>query len=229
GAPRLSGVISSRVDVRAAAAGAERAVERRAEPLLALFRPGAGWAAAEILLAVAWDRLIANSAHDSACACCTDPVADQVLVRYGEARQIGDALADQALIDLAAETGTAAGELLVVNTSPQTRSGVVEVTMPASADPSEGLVGPDGIPRAVQLLGVAREEVFAARVAGPKVGWGADRILGSTFGGRPVRAWSLDRPAAADPHPSPCLRFEVAGPDEAAVGLEDARATLVAL
>ena len=41
-APLLSGVISNRVDVRAAAAAAERAVERRAEPLLALFRPARG-------------------------------------------------------------------------------------------------------------------------------------------------------------------------------------------
>ena len=41
-APLLAGVISNRVDVRAAAAAAERAVERRAEPLLALFRPAGG-------------------------------------------------------------------------------------------------------------------------------------------------------------------------------------------
>ena len=37
-----------------------RAVERRADPLLALFRPAEEWAAAETLLAVAWDRLIAE-------------------------------------------------------------------------------------------------------------------------------------------------------------------------
>src|SRR5205085_138852 len=37
GAPLLAGVIFNRVDVRAAAAAAERAVEPRAEPLLALF------------------------------------------------------------------------------------------------------------------------------------------------------------------------------------------------
>jgi hypothetical protein len=229
GAPLLSGVISNRVDVRAAAAGAERALERRAEPLLALLRPAAEWAAAETLLGVAWERLIANSAHDSACACCTDPVADQVLVRYGEARQIGDALADQALADLAAETGTAAGQVLVVNTQPVTRSGVAEVTMSAATDPNEHLVGQDGIPRVVQLLGVTCDEVFAARVAGPKVGWVADRIAGSTFDGRPVRAWSLDRPSTDDPARGRCLRFEAAGTDEAPVDLEEARAALLAL
>ncbi|HKN41006.1 MAG TPA: alpha-mannosidase, partial [Acidimicrobiia bacterium] len=228
--PLLSGVISNRVDVRAAAAAAERAVERRAEPLLALFRPAAEWAAAAPLLAVAWDRLIANSAHDSACACCTDVVADQVLVRYAEAAQIGDGLADEALADLAAETGAGAGEVLVVNTQPVTRAGVVEVTGPAGADPNEAFVGPDGISRAVQALGVARDEVFATRVAGPKVGWVADRIAGSTFDGHPVRAWSLTpTPAGGGPDPGPCLRFEAAGPDDTTVDLAGARDALLAL
>ena len=227
-APLLSGVISNRVDVRAAAAAAEQAVERRAEPLLALFRPPEEWAAAAPLLAVAWNRLIANSAHDSACACCTDPVADQVLVRYSEARQIGDALADQALADLAAETGTAAGEVLVVNTQPQARSGIVEITVPAGRDPHENFVGTDGIPRAVQLLGLESEEVFAARVAGGKVGWVADRIDGATFDGRPVGRWSLDTgPGDPGGENEPCLRFEAAGPDAAPVGLDNARQALL--
>src|SRR5205814_1101153 len=85
-----------------------------------------------------------NSAHDSACACCTDEVADQVLVRYAEARQIGDALAGRALAGLAAEIGAAAGDVVVVNTRPPTRSGIVEVTLPAGADAEECLVGGGG-------------------------------------------------------------------------------------
>ena len=220
GAPLLTGVISNRVDVRAAAAAAERAVERRAEPLLALFRPAKEWEAAGGLLAVAWDRLIANSAHDSACACCTDAVADQVLARYAEARQVADALAEQALADLAAETGTGRGEVLVVNIRPGVRAGVVEVTAPAGAEPQEGFVGLDGIPRTVQLLGVSRTEVFAARVAGAKVGWVADRIEGCMFDGHPVRRWSVNL------EPERLLQFEAAGPGEAAVELAEARDTL---
>jgi len=221
-APLLAGVVSNRVDVRRAAAAAERAVERRAEPLLALFRPEAEWDAAAPLLDVAWDRLIANSAHDSAGGCCTDAAADEVLVRYAEARQIGDALAEAALADLAAETGCGAGEVLVVNTGAATRSGVIEVTVPAGLDPDEAFVGADGIPRAVQLLSVGRREVFAARVAGAKVGWVADRIAGSAFDGHPVRAWSLD--GGRDR-----LMFEAAGLDDDPVDLDDARRTLLAL
>jgi hypothetical protein len=224
GAPLLAGVISNRVDVRGAAAAAERAVERRAEPLLALYRPAEEWAAAGGLLAVAWDRLIANSAHDSACACCTDAVTDQVLVRYAEARQVGDALADQALADLAAETGTGPGDMLVVNTRPETRGGVVEVTVPAGRDQSEGFVGSDGIARVAQLLDVSRDELFAARVAGTKVGWVADRIVGRTFDGHLVQEWelSLDEPER-------CLRFTAAGPDDPAIDLGDARTALLEL
>ena len=221
GAPLLAGVVSNRVDVRAAAAAAERAVERRAEPLLALFRPAGEWAAASGLLAVAWDRLIVNSAHDSACACCTDAVAEQVLVRYAEARQIGDALAHQAITDLATEAGTGPGEVLVVNTRPGSRSGVVEVSLPAGQDPSEAFVGPDGFARAIQLLDVTRSELFAARVAGAKVGWVADRIAESTFDGQPIRAWSVESRQGR------VLHFEAAGPDEGAVDLKEARDVLL--
>jgi hypothetical protein len=225
-APMLSGMISNRVDVRAAAAAAERAVERRAEPLLALFRPPSEWTAAVALLGIAWNRLIANSAHDSACACCTDDVADQVLVRYAEARQIGDALADRALADLAAETGTAPGAVLVVNTSPRTRSGIVEVTVPAGPEPTEDFVGPDGIGRAVQLLGVGRDEAFVARVVGSKVGWVADRMAGTTFDGRPVRTWSLE-PGPKDAPTT--MTFQAAGLDDAPLDLDEARDALLAL
>ncbi|HEV7864140.1 MAG TPA: glycoside hydrolase family 38 C-terminal domain-containing protein, partial [Acidimicrobiia bacterium] len=226
-APLLSGVISNRVDVRAAAATAERVVERRAEPLLALFRPAAEWSAAAGLLAVAWDRLIANSAHDSACACCTDPVAAQVLARYAEARQIGEALADQALGDLVAEIGSPAGAVVVVNPTMATRSGVVAVTTDAGSDPAAPMTGPDGIVRAVQLLGLTRAEVFAAQVSGAKVGWVADRIIGSAFDGRPVRSWAVERAVATGGVTR--LRFEAAGPDDVPVDVGDARRALLDL
>ena len=63
---------------------------------------------------------------------------------------------------------------------------------------------------------------FAACVAGPKVGWVADRIAGSSFDGHPVRAWSLE------PGPDR-LTFEGAGLDDGPVDLDDARRTLLAL
>ena len=55
------------------------------------------------LLDVAWRKLVLNSAHDSSCACSHDEVVDAVMVRYQEARHVGDGLARDAARRLAAE------------------------------------------------------------------------------------------------------------------------------
>src|SRR5438445_8357205 len=73
----LMGVASNRVDVKQAAARAERALERQAEPLTALLLPPELWPGAELRLA--WREMIRNSAHDSICACSTDEVGLAVL------------------------------------------------------------------------------------------------------------------------------------------------------
>src|SRR3954452_17462458 len=86
----LMGVASNRVDIHRVCALAERAIEKRAEPLRALFRVADAYPHA--LLNLAWKLLVANSAHDSSCACSADEVVDQVAVRYAEARQLGDGL-----------------------------------------------------------------------------------------------------------------------------------------
>jgi len=122
----LMGVASNRLDVKQAAARVERSLERRAEPLSALFLPAERWPRAE--LALAWREVIRNSAHDSSCACSADEVVDAVLHRYAEARQIGDALARKALRvqgDSFAESGA-----YVVNASGRTRGGVVQLVVP---------------------------------------------------------------------------------------------------
>src|SRR5438270_11894943 len=129
----LMGVVSNRVDVKQAAAGAERALERRAEPLSALFLPAERWPDAE--LGVAWTGRIRNSAHDSSCACSVDEVVDAVRYRYAEARQVGAGLARRALRALASSFAEAG--IYVVNPSAPTRGGVVEVVV-AGADSVEG-------------------------------------------------------------------------------------------
>ena len=129
----LMGVASNRVDVRAAAARAERALERRAEPLCALFLDPGRWP--ETLLAEAWLGVIRNSAHDSVCACSADDVVDAVLVRYAEAGHIADGLAARALEQVAAVVTTDGP--VVVNSSARTRGGVVELVLPGEG-PVEG-------------------------------------------------------------------------------------------
>ena len=89
----LMNVISARVDLKVAAARAERRLERYAEPLAALH--GTAWPAR--LLELAWRRLVENSAHDSICGCSHDEVVAQVIGRYAEAEQIATGLVTSVL------------------------------------------------------------------------------------------------------------------------------------
>ena len=91
----LMGVTSNRVDVKRRGALAERELERRAEPLAALFQAPADYP--DRLLELAWLEMVRNSAHDSICACSVDDVVDAVLHRYAEARAIASGLADRAV------------------------------------------------------------------------------------------------------------------------------------
>ena len=90
----LMGVASNRVDVKQAAAAAERALERVAEPMCALLTAPDAWP--QTALDVAWREVIRNSAHDSVCACSHDDVVAAVLHRYAEARHTADVLTERA-------------------------------------------------------------------------------------------------------------------------------------
>jgi hypothetical protein len=130
----LMGVASNRVDVKQAAARAERSLEQLAEPLSALFVPADRWPAP--FLDLAWTLLIRNSAHDSVCACSADEVVDAVHHRYAEARQLGEGLTEQAV--QAVGRSMAAPGPVVVNPSAHPRGGLVDVIVPAVGTP-----GPD--------------------------------------------------------------------------------------
>jgi alpha-mannosidase len=122
----LMGVASNRVDVKQAAARAERALERLAEPLAALAFAADEWPGS--LLDLAWREVIRNAAHDSVCACSADEVVDAVLHRYAEARQIADGITERAVRALSRslrEPGP-----VIVNPSGRPRGGVVELVVP---------------------------------------------------------------------------------------------------
>ena len=129
----LMGVASNRVDVKQAAAVAERALERLAEPLSALFLPPERWPGA--LLDEAWLEVIRNSAHDSICACSVDEVCDAVLHRFAEATAIADGLTERALQALGATVGVGGRVPVVVNPSQRARGGVVELRLPGEEVP----------------------------------------------------------------------------------------------
>ena len=117
----LMNVVSARVDLKAAAARAERLLERYAEPLTALH--GDAWPAR--LLELAWRRLVDNSAHDSICGCSHDAVVAQVIGRYAEAEQIAAGVV-KATIDRIGRS-VPSGGWAVVNPSPVDREELVEL------------------------------------------------------------------------------------------------------
>jgi mannosylglycerate hydrolase len=125
----LMGVASNRVDVKQAAAVAERTLERIAEPLAALWLPHPErW---RPVLDSAWLEVLRNAAHDSICACSHDEVGDAVLHRYHEATRTASGIADRAVGAALARMHEAGA--FVLNPSARTRAGVVELDLPGDA------------------------------------------------------------------------------------------------
>ncbi|HEY5171117.1 MAG TPA: glycoside hydrolase family 38 C-terminal domain-containing protein, partial [Acidimicrobiia bacterium] len=166
-------------------------LEKQAEPLSALFLPAEQYPHA--LAEIAWRKLVLNSAHDSSCACSSDEVVDQVLVRYYEARQIGDGLTHDAMRALASQVGAPAQTTVVANPTARARSGIVDARVPGTG-PCH-FVGPDGQAHPVQALGEVGGEIggegFQTMVTGQKVRWVLDMMRGTEFAGRQIRAYEV--------------------------------------
>ncbi|MEY2425249.1 MAG: 2-O-(6-phospho-alpha-D-mannosyl)-D-glycerate hydrolase, partial [Actinomycetota bacterium] len=94
--------------------------------LSALFLPAESWPGT--LLAIAWKEMLRNAAHDSICACSADDVVDAVMVRFQEARHVGEGLTYQAKRTLAAQCPSPGA--VIINPSARTRGGLVELEVP---------------------------------------------------------------------------------------------------
>ena len=217
----LMGVASNRVDVHQVCAAAERALERRAEPLSALFLPPDQYPHA--LIDVGWRNLVLNSAHDSSCACSHDEVVDAVVVRYQEARQVGDALAADALHHLATTIDAAPGSTVVANPTRADRGGLVHGFVPG--DGPLHFIADDGTRRSAQVLRTIGGEGFATVVTGQKVRWVLELMRGPEFAG--ARIARVDREQAENGDWE--FTFHAARAGEALLDLEDARDDLLAL
>src|SRR5439155_1556792 len=222
-ANHLMGVGSNRVAVHRACAAAERALERTGEPLCALLLPPDRYPHA--LADVAWRKLVCNSAHDSSCACSTDEVVDQVVVRYAEARQIGQGLTHDAVEHLASQIDAPAGATVVVNPTGHARTGIVEITVPGEGP----VVVVDGqrSTRPTQLVGEISGDAYTAMVTGQKVLWVLDLVRGSEFAGRTITSFTITQPSTADGLYDIALRE--AGPGEPPCDLGEVRERLLAL
>jgi hypothetical protein len=165
---------------------------------------------------------VLNSAHDSSCACSDDEVVDHVLVRYREARQIGDGLVRDALHVVGAEVDAPAGATVVVNPTARPRRDVVEGIVPGSG-PCH-FVGSDGEPRATQIIGELRGEGYNTMVTGQKVRWVLDLMRGTEFAGRQITSYEIvETPEFHD------VVLQEAGPGEARRDLTALKAQMLAL
>ena len=192
----LMGVASNRVDVHQACAAAERALERRAEPLAALFLP------ADAVPARAARRSrgatsCCNSAHDSSCACSHDEVVDQVLVRYHEARQIGDGLDARRGARARARGRRAAGRDRRREPD-RARRGRASSRARCPGDGPVHFVDAGRHARARRRsLGEISGEGYATMVTGQKVRWVLDLMRGTEFAGRTIASYD-GRPTGDD-------------------------------
>jgi mannosylglycerate hydrolase len=184
----LPGVVSARIDLKAACARAERWLERYAEPLQALY--GDAWPGP--FLRQAWTRMFQNAAHDSICGCSADEVSAQVLVRYAEAEQIGRELTQRVLTRIAAEVP--GGAFAVVNPSPHERTDIVELELVVPDEwEAVALELPDGSQVPTQEIGRQEPLLWEVKLVGADVPVAIGRRLhGRELFGRYVNGYRIE-------------------------------------
>ncbi len=218
----LMGVASNRVDVHQAAAHAERALERLAEPLCALLLPATDFPHA--LLGIGWRELVLNSAHDSSCACSHDEVVEAVRVRYQEARHVGEALTRDALRQLATTIDAPPSSTIVVNPGAHTRTGLVTVPLPG-AGPVHLVAVDDGTPCPTQVVSTGAGEGISTVVVGQKIRWVLEMMRGPELAG--ARIARVEQARLDDGTVE--FTFHDAAPGDAELDLEATKETLLAL
>jgi 2-O-(6-phospho-alpha-D-mannosyl)-D-glycerate hydrolase len=184
----LPGVVSARIDLKAACSHAERRLERYAEPLQTLY----GDADPEPFLRQAWTRMFQNAAHDSICGCSADAVSAQVLVRYAEAEQIAEELTQGTLRRIAAQVPR--GAHAVVNPSPWQRTDLVELELVVPEDwEAVALELPDGTQLPTQELRRQDRLLWEQKLVGATVPEAvARRLHGRELFGRYVNGYRIE-------------------------------------
>jgi mannosylglycerate hydrolase len=184
----LPGVVSARIDLKAACSRAERWLERYAEPLHTLY--GEEWP--EPFLREAWSRMFQNAAHDSICGCSADEVSAQVLVRYAEAEQIGRELAQRVVARIAADVPL--GAFVAVNPSPHHRVDLLELELVVPDEwEAVALELPDGTKVPTQELRRQEPMLWETALAGADVPVAiARRLHGRELFGRYVNGYRIE-------------------------------------
>jgi len=190
----LMNVTSARIDVKAAAARAERLLERYAEPLTALH--GGPWP--ERPLELAWRRVVDNSAHDSICGCSHDAVHAQVLSRFAEAEQLARGILSRTLDRIGRRAGT--GRWAAVNPSPVAREEIVELDVSVPRHVETVVLRSGGRPIASQEIGRPDPLVAERRIRGTDLAaWFERRLHGRELLGRQVNGAAIETDDLAHP------------------------------
>ncbi|WP_428814700.1 glycosyl hydrolase-related protein [Streptomyces albus subsp. chlorinus] len=207
----LPGVLSVRAPLKQAMARAERAVERYAEPLAALWFDGL----AERFLEMAWHRLIEVSCHDSVTGCGCDETAQQVAARIAEAEQLGLAVRDMVGARLSGRVPHDAH--LLFNPTPAPRTDLVELDVPGEGPVH--LAAADGTVFPAQPVAAAPTLLADDTVPAGRLSTVLARVHGSELYGREITAW---RVAPAER----LLHFTVARRSELPFDLTEVKAAL---
>lgn len=183
----LPGVLSVRPHLKQALAGAERLVERYAEPFAALW--STEWP--EKFIDMAWWRLIDASGHDSVTGCGVDETATQVFARISEAGHLGQAVRDRVAGGLARRVSRDA--VLVLNPTPAARDDLITVDLEVPDEWRDIAVElPDGSRLPAQTEVRAERLLLSETLSGEELPTFLPRIHGRELFGSEITHWECD-------------------------------------
>ena len=134
----ITGVVSSRVDIKQDNTYCQNALCHWAEPFSMFDNLLTGKAYPTGFLNVAWKWLIKNHPHDSICGCSIDQVHKDMEFRFSQAKQIADRLTAESLKSITLSTDVDIDEnqikVSVFNPIPRIIDEVVEIELPIPKD-----------------------------------------------------------------------------------------------
>lgn len=175
----LPGVISVRRPLKVAMAAAERS-------LLTAERLALSWSERrfDVFFDLGWRLVVESTAHDSVVGSGSDPTVRQVHCRLEEAEQIGRAIRDATLREMA--TAVPSGSVAVINTLPWRRVVTAEFDVDADTEPPLQVRTADGACHTVQVLDALPTELGNETIVGRLLARLLHRIHGSELYGRRI-------------------------------------------
>lgn len=134
----ITGVLSSRVDLKQVNAACETALTQWAEPMSLLATKLTGAEYPNGFLDIAWRWLLKNHPHDSICGCSIDQVHEDMKFRFSQCSQISDRLTTEALRTIAhripSDLDDNSFRIVVFNASTQPITQTTELTIALPLD-----------------------------------------------------------------------------------------------